>query len=92
MKKLILTLFIFAISAIGYSQSIDERIGSAVNNGKWQVLRSLYSTEGHKLQSPLLHPLSKFFINHFYNQPDSALYYGTKLLNEHQSELGGGSG
>lgn len=92
MKKLRLTLFLFTISAIGYSQCIDERIGNAVNNGKWQVLRNLYSTQEDKLQSPLLHPLSNFFINHFYNRPDSALYYGTKLLNEHQSELGGAVG
>lgn len=92
MKKWIWTLFIVVLAADGYGQSIDERISSAVNNGKWQTLRDLYLTEGDKLQTPLLHPLSRFFLFHFYNRPDSALYYGTELLREHQSELGGSTG
>lgn len=90
--KVILIIILALVCNIGYGQSIDARIGTAINSGKWQELRTLYFAEGDKLQSPLLHPLSKFFISHFYNQPDSALYYGTKLLKEHQSELGGSVG
>jgi len=90
--RVIFTIILALVCNIGYGQSIDARIGNAINNGKWQDLRALYFSEGDKLQSPMLHSLSKFFINHFYNQPDSALYYGTKLLNEHQSELGGSVG
>lgn len=92
MKKLIVVFLALATFITGYSQSIDERIGNTINKGEWQNLRNLYLTEGGKLQSPFLHPLSKFFIHHFYNQPDSALHYGTKLLNEHQSKLGGSVG
>lgn len=92
MKKVMFVLIALTLSIVGYSQSIDERISNTINKSEWQELRSLYSAEGGQLQSPLLHPLSKFFINHFYNQPDSALYYGAKLLSEHQPELGSSVG
>lgn len=59
-----------------------------VNGG----LRSLYLTEGSNLQNSFLYPLSTFFIYNFYNKPESALYYGAALLNEHQTELGGSVG
>ncbi len=91
MKRIILLLMICA-SVSAFSQSIDKRIGDVINQGKWQELRKLYKNEGARLQTPLLHPLSKFFISHFYNQPDSALFYGTKLLNEYQGALGGSVG
>lgn len=35
-RRLILALFVSAISCIGYGQSIDERIGNAMNNGEWR--------------------------------------------------------
>ncbi|MEG2639585.1 MAG: retropepsin-like aspartic protease [Clostridiales bacterium] len=91
MKRIILLLMIFA-SVSAFSQGIDERIGDAINQEKWQILRNLYENEGAKLQTPILHPLSKFFISHSYNQPDSALFYGTKLLNEYQAALGSSVG
>lgn len=91
MKRIIL-LFMICASVSAFSQSIDERIGDAINQEKWQKLRNLYENEGARLQTPILHPLSKFFISHFYNRPDSALFYGTKLLNEYQAALGGSVG
>ncbi|MEG1616661.1 MAG: retropepsin-like aspartic protease [Bacteroidales bacterium] len=91
MKRIIL-LLIICVSVSASSQNIDERIGDAINQEKWQTLRNLYEHEGAKLQTPILHPLSKFFISHSYNQPDSALFYGTKLLNEYQAALGSSVG
>lgn len=91
MKKIILLLMICA-SVSAFSQSIDERIGDAINQEKWQKLRNVYENEGARLQTPILHPLSKFFISHSYNRPDSALFYGTKLLNEYQAALGSSVG
>ncbi len=88
MKSLFITLLLLAFSFAGYAQSIDERIANAMNKEAWRELRELYLSEGSALQTPYLHPLSKFFLHHFYNQPDSALHYGRILLNEHQQELG----
>lgn len=91
MKRVILLLMAF-VAASAFSQSIDERIGDAINQESWQKLRSLYENEGARLQTSILHPLSKFFISHSYNRPDSALFYGTKLLSEYQAVLGGSVG
>lgn len=90
--KALISLLMICVSVSAFSQKADERIGDAINRGEWQKLRSLYQNEGMKLQTSLLHPLSKFFISHFYNQPDSALHYGTLLLNKHQAGLGGSVG
>ncbi len=91
MQKIISITFALMLSCLPvniYSQSMDERIANAINNGAWRELRELYLTSGHELQTPFMHPLAKFFISHFYNQSDSAIHYGTILLNEHQQALG----
>ncbi|MGL5789518.1 MAG: hypothetical protein ACRCXV_06520, partial [Bacteroidales bacterium] len=90
MKNIRLFLIsIFSILSIyAYSQSTDERIVQAINSGAWHKVRSLYITEKENLQTPFLHPLTNFFISQFYNQPDSAIYYGATLLNEYNEELG----
>ncbi len=90
-KHLAAFLFAMLVSCTGikvYGQSVDERIANAINSGAWRELRELYLTSGHELQTPFMHPLAKFFISHFYNQPDSATHYGTILLHEHQQALG----
>ncbi len=79
----------FTFVSYTYAQSIDEQIGNAMNNQSWHQLRSLYEKDGDKIQVPFLKPLSKFFLAHFFNQPDSALYYGNVLLTKYQTEIGG---
>ncbi len=79
----------FTFVSYAYAQSIDEQIGNAMNNQSWHQLRSLYEKDGNKIQVPFLKPLSKFFLAHFFNQPDSALYYGNVLLTKYQTEIGG---
>ena len=73
-------LVCLALMAFGQGKSIDERIGTAMNNSNWSELRELYTSEGKDLQIPYLHPLSKFFINQFYNQPDSAIAQGNVIM------------
>ncbi len=90
-KHLATFLFAMILSCTAikvYGQSVDERIANAINSGAWRELRELYLTSGHELQTPFMHPLAKFFISHYYNQPDSAIHYGTILLHEHQQALG----
>lgn len=76
-----------ALAAFGQGTNIDERIGMAMNNSDWSELRELYAKEGKNLQTPYLHPLSKFFINQFYNQPDSAIAQGNVIMDKYQSKL-----
>lgn len=81
----IILAFIFA--QYSFAQSVDEKIGNAMNNQSWYQLRSIYERDGDKIQTPFLKPLSKFFIAHFFNQPDSSLFYGNVLLEKHQEEI-----
>ncbi len=90
MKKKITAAFIFicsALMAFGQGNSIDERIGMAMNNSDWSELRELYSKDGYNLQTPYMHTLSKFFISQFYNQPDSAIAHGNVIMDKYQKEL-----
>ena len=85
--KFISIILAFTFAQFSYAQSVDEQIENAINNQSWHQLRSLYENEGEKIQTPFLKPLSKFFIAHFFNQPDTALFYGNVLLEKHQAEI-----
>lgn len=88
MRKTILTLISVLSLLSAFGQSADELIGSAINQQHWNELRILYSQRGNELSDPTLNVLSKFLINHVYNRPDSAIYYGAELLNKHAANLG----
>lgn len=88
MRKTILTLISVLSLLSAFGQSADELIGSAINQQHWNELRILYSQRGNELSDPTLNVLSRFLINHVYNRPDSAIYYGAELLNKHATNLG----
>lgn len=89
MKKITIAILAFFVLTNVSGQPVDQRIGDAMNNKAWRELRQLDLSEGENIQTPFLKPLSKFFISHYFNQPDSAIHYGGILLEEHQTELGG---
>ena len=92
MRKTILTL-ISALSLLSvFGQSADELIGNAINQQHWKELRTLYSQKGEEISNPMLRTLSQFLINHFYNRPDTAIYYGAELLNKYAASLGSSVG
>lgn len=88
MRKTILTLISALSLSSVFGQSADELIGNAINQQHWRELRTLYSQKGEEVSNPILSTLSQFLINHFYNRPDSANYYGAELLNKHSASLG----
>ncbi len=91
MKRIIFyVLLTFLFVNVSAAQSVDERIGNAMNSESWHQLRKIYMEEGTHIQSPFLKTLSRFFVAHFYNEPDSALHYGGILLEKYQGDLGGG--
>lgn len=77
---------------ISHAQTIDERIGEAMNSESWYELKELYDAHGQEIQTPFLRPLSEYYIAHFFNRPDTALHYGNILLEKYQAELGGSVG
>lgn len=87
--KIMVVFCLFFPMMKAQAQSVDERIGHAMDNQLWFQLRELYQEEGEQLQTPFMRPLSEFFIAHFFNEPDSALHYADYLLEHYQDELGG---
>lgn len=92
MRRAILTLISALSLSSVFGQSADELIGNAINQQHWRELRNLYSQKGEEVSNPMLRTLSQFLINHFYNRPDSAIYYGAELLNKHSASLGSSVG
>lgn len=91
MKRIVCyVLLTFLFVNVSDAQSVEERIGNAMNAQSWHQLRKIYMEEGAHIQSPFLKTLSRFFVAHFYNEPDSALHYGGILLEKYQPDLGGG--
>ena len=89
MKKIVTVILALFMLTIVSAQPVDQYIGDAMKNKAWRELRQLVLLEGGNIQTPLLKPLSKFFISHYYNQPDSVIHYGGILLEKYQAELGG---
>lgn len=91
-RKIFCTVAALFFCGISHAQTIDERIGDAMNNELWHELKELYDAQGKEIQTPFLKPLSEYFIAHFFNRPDTALHYGNILLDKYQTELGGSVG
>lgn len=88
MKYILLTLYLLLVSTTSvFSQSANKIIVDAIDVGDWRTLRETYFSIGKRLEPEYLSVLSRFFIYHFYNQPDSAIHCGTILLNDYQPEI-----
>lgn len=88
-RKILGAITALFFCGISHAQTIDERIGEAMNSESWHELKALYDAHGQEIQTPFLRPLSEYFIAHFFNRPDTALHYGNILLDKYQTELGG---
>lgn len=55
MKQIIFyVLLTFLFVNVSAAQSVDERIGNAMNSESWHQLRKIYMEEGAHIQSPFL--------------------------------------
>lgn len=44
LRRILLFAFVSIISLSGYSQSVDEKIGNAMNRSDWFALDSIYNS------------------------------------------------
>lgn len=88
LRKFLITVFICLISATAYSQSIDEKIGNAMNASDWFALDSLYSVTPKDSIHPLLEIYSRCLIGNRLNRPDVSIPAFQELLNSQQLDLG----
>lgn len=70
------------------AQDVDNKIIHCINKENWFELQEIYTTHKGEIRSPFLHKLSRLFLYHFYNQPDSACMLASDLIDNHMQDLG----
>lgn len=73
---------------ISHAQTIDERIGEAMNSESWYELKELYDAHGQEIQTPFLRPLSEYYIAHFSTAPTRLCTMGTSCWRNIRQNLG----
>lgn len=87
MKKVLLLLS-FLVSLPAFSQSADERIGTLINQTDWFGLEETYPVLKDSMQADFLKLMSEIMIDYYFNRPNEAIDGISKLLTNHQPEIG----
>ncbi|MDE6581615.1 MAG: hypothetical protein K2K47_03700, partial [Duncaniella sp.] len=85
LRRILLYALFSIISSSGYSQSIDEKIGNAMNHSDWFALDSLYNSVPKDSIHPFLEIFSRCLIGNRLNRPDVSIPAFQELFNT-QSE------
>lgn len=88
LHKYILAALVGVVSLDAFSQSIDEKIGNAMNTSDWFALDSLYSATPKDSIHPLFEIFSRCLIGNRMNRPDVSIPAFQELLNSQQLDLG----
>lgn len=92
MNRILLSFVLFMLSLSSLAaqgKSIEEKLADAINGERWFELNDIYVQNNGRIESDFLKKLSRLYIHHFYNRPDSVLSIAPDLLNDYQTELGG---
>ena len=85
LRRILLCAFISIISFSGFSQSVDEKIGNAMNHLDWFALDSIYHSTPKDSIHPFLEIYSRCLIGNRLNRPDVSIPAFQELFNT-QSE------
>lgn len=83
--RLIISLLFCIVSSGAFSQSIDEKIGNAMNNSDWFALDSIYKSAPKDSIHPFLEVYSRCLLGNRLNRPDVSIPAFQELFNT-QSE------
>lgn len=87
-RKFLLTALIGFVSLSTYSQSINEKIGNAMNASDWFALDSIYNAAPKDSISPFLEVFSRCLLGNRLNRPDVSIPAFQELLNTQSENLG----
>lgn len=87
LQKLLSTVIICLISVNSYSQSIDEKIGNAMNASDWFALDSIYSATPKDSIHPFLEIYSRCLLGNRLNRPDVSIPAFQELFNTQSNYL-----
>lgn len=85
LRRILLYAFVSIISLSGYSQSVDEKIGNAMNRSDWFALDSIYKSVPKDSIHPFLEIYSRCLLGNRLNRPDVSIPAFKELFNT-QSE------
>ncbi len=86
-KALILAAIMSGASLFADAQSIDEKIGKAMNASDWFALDSIYSSVPKDSIHPFLEVFSRCLIGNRLNRPEVSIPAFQELLNTHSTNL-----
>ncbi len=87
MKKLILIITIALLCVASKAQSIDERLGAAMNSSDFFGLYDIYSNAPKDSIDPFLEVFSRCLIGNRFNRPDISIPAFDELLNNQSDNL-----
>ena len=88
MKKLLFSFIVVISSLAGSAQSYDERIATAMNEGDWFALDTIYNAAPKDSIMPFLEVFSRCLIGNRFNRPDVSIPAFAQLFKEHTASLG----
>lgn len=88
LRKHIISLIAALLPMSAFSQSIDEKIGLAMNSSNWFELDSLYNSVPKDSINPFLEVFSRCLIGNRLNRTDVSIPAFQELLNSGQLDLG----
>lgn len=88
MKKTVLLIFICLMTSVLRAQEADTHIASLVNNEDWFALAEDLPQYRDSMQADYLRLIAEAMLAAHTNRNEEAVAALTKLLSEHQSELG----
>lgn len=87
LRKFILAVLLGAGSLSAFSQSIDEKIGDAMNASDWFALDSIYSATPKDSIHPFLEVYSRCLLGNRLNRPDISIPAFQELLSTQSQNL-----
>lgn len=85
LRRILLYAFAGIVSLSGYAQSIDEKIGNAMNRSDWFALDSIYNSVPKDSIHPFLEVFSRCLLGNRLNRPEESVAAFQELFNT-QSE------
>lgn len=88
LRKFFLSALCCLFSLSAHSQSIDEKIGNAMNASDWFALDSIYNAAPKDSINPLLEVFSRCMLGNRFNRTDVSIPAFQELLNSQSLDLG----
>lgn len=87
LRKFFLSALVGLVSLSVYSQSIDEKIGNAMNASDWFALDSIYSAAPKDSIHPFLEVYSRCLLGNRFNRPDLSIPAFQELFSTQSQHL-----